>query len=130
MFRITSLQNIFCLQQQRGRHAPDSENYPGCCVIVSTQTTTNLVKPINLFLGTAESRSSTTSMRQKQLVIHFSGYCAEFSHGGALSVLTQGSFQPLNICTDVLERSLSVLPPHVSPKEDDKAHCFVPQVAF
>lgn len=89
-----------------------------------------LVKTINLFSGTAESRSFTISMRQKQLVIHFSGYCAEFSDRGALSVLTQGSFQALSISTDVLERSLSMLPPHVSPKEDDKPHCFVPQVAF
>lgn len=104
MFRITSLQNIFCLQQDRGRRALDSENCPRCCVILCTQPSMSLVKTIHSFSGAAKSRSFRTSVRQRQLVIHFSGQCTELSHGGALPLFTRGSFQALNISADVMER--------------------------
>lgn len=67
----------------------------------------NLVKTIHLFSGAAKSRSFRASVRQ--LVIHFSGQCTELSHGGALSVFTQRSFQALNISVDVMERKKTTI---------------------
>lgn len=64
----------------------------------------SLVKTIHSFSGAAKSRSFRTSVRQRQLVIHFSGQCTELSLGGALPLFTRGSFQALNISADVMER--------------------------